>query len=239
MHNARAGLAEIWKQNGKIHRAIREYNALIREHLDINDGSRRIYQLGLSRLFRMADQLQRAERVLQNLLGESPYDPSVNAELGKLCLLRGERESAKAFFAKAKSVPSAFVLESIFEHLGARRVPSSAESSNRVNAIMPEDPQLAACISGFDAIMRSDFDRASQVLHEVKEIDRLTSDFAVALRYHASRLTGGRGDFKESPRLYAVVKSGYRVTRNLVRSIQDGDFESAKRYEAEFFARVA
>jgi len=241
MHSAQAGLAEVWKQKGDLHRSIREYIALLKEHIEIKDRHRRVYQVALSRLFRMTYQPDRAEAILQALLVSSPFDPTVNAELGKLCLLRGDRKAANDFFSKAKDVPSASVLQAIFEHLEMSWEPKDYNHSDveTCRAIAPEDPQLGICVSAFDAIMRADYEHAMDLLGDAKQIDQITSEFAAVLRYHAVKLSGAPISSEGTSHLRRLSKHAYRGVRDVVKCLEKNDFRGARIYEAEFFARVA
>ncbi|MBI2481323.1 MAG: tetratricopeptide repeat protein [Planctomycetia bacterium] len=80
-HSAYAGLAELRKQTGKPHQAIAEYNSLIRRFDDLDIGSKKIYDLARSHLFRLTGQYDKSEQLLHELLVTVPADREIHLQL--------------------------------------------------------------------------------------------------------------------------------------------------------------
>jgi len=240
MYQASAGLAEVWKQKGNLHRAIRGYNAIFRDHTHIKDGARRVYNIALSHLLRMVGQYDRSEGIIRRLLRESPYDAELHGELGKLCLVREEYEEARRHFARATDSPVAHVLEAIVEHLNNVHRPSHLETLQFIPRILlPEDPGLGACMAAFDAIVTADVRRAVDLLDRARIVDRFTGDLATVLRYHALRVGGASSEFRHDRALSRLAKRGDKKIRQAILCVSEDAYGAARECEANVLARCA
>lgn len=103
---------------------------------------------------------------------------------------------------------------------------------------MPEDKGLASCIEAYDLITNSDFERAQQVLRDPTFVDRLVSDFANVLRFHAQRKASSSFDYKSDHSLCRVAKRSILSLRCAMRSIANGDYDEADTLESEFLLRL-
>lgn len=240
-HPAYAGRAEIWKQNGKPHRAIAEYNALITRFTDLEVGSKKVYDLARSHLFRLTEQYEKSERILQDLANEFPGDRGVHLQLAKLLLLQGDHDQARDHFERARRPSLRDLSELVFAQ--ACRVYDSVaireELAGIQSSLMPEDKGLASCVEAYNLMAESDFDRAQHVLSNAIYVERLVGDLADVLRFHALRKTCSSFDYRSDRALCRVAKRSDRNLRWAMKSIANGDYSEADRLESEFLLRVA
>jgi tetratricopeptide (TPR) repeat protein len=239
-HRAYAGLAEIRKQTGKPHQAIAEYNAIIRRFTDLDVGSKKVYDLARSHLFRLTQQHDKSERILRDLVNTFPADRDVHLQFAKLLALQGDLNQAREHFEKAKRPSLQDLGELVFAK--ASKIFDSAIVRDGLASIqtslMPEEKGLASCIEAYDLITNSDFERAQQVLQDPKFVDRLVGDFASVLRFHALRKTSSGFDYKSDHSLCRVAKRSDHSLRCAMRSIVSGDYDIADKLESEFLLRL-
>jgi len=239
--SAYAGLAEIRKQTGKPHQAIAEYNAIIRRFPGLDVGSKKVYDLARSHLFRLTRQYDKSEGILHELANAFPADRAVHLQFAKVLALRGAFDQAQEHFEKAKGpalrdlgqlvfVAASKRFDSAFVHEGLANIQAS---------LMPEDRGLVSCVEAYDLITNSDFALAQQVLRDATFVDRLVRDFADVLRFHALRKVSSGFDYKSDHWLCRVAKRSDHTLRCAMHSIVSDDYEKAHSLEAEFLLRVA
>jgi tetratricopeptide (TPR) repeat protein len=239
-HSAYAGLAEIRKQTGKPHQAIAEYNALLRRFYDLDVGSKKVYELALSHLFRLTGQYDKSERILHDLTKDFPGDRDVHLQFAKLLALRGNVDQALKHFEQAKG-PSLRDLGQLVFAAASKKFDSAFVRDKLASiqpSIMPEDKGLASCVEAYELIANSNFERAQQVLREPTFVDRFVGDFANVLRFHALRKLSGEFEYKSDHCLCRVAKRSDRSLRRAMLSIASGDYNEADRLESEFLMRL-
>jgi tetratricopeptide (TPR) repeat protein len=239
-HAAYAGLAEIRKQTGKPHQAIAEYNALIRRFDNLDVGPRKVYDLARSHLFRLTRQYDKSEGILRDLANAFPADRDVHLQFAKLLALRGDVDRAQEHFEKAKG-PSLQDLGQLVFAKASKRFDSEFVRDRLAaiqTSLMPEDKGLASCVEAYDLLTNSDFERAQEALRDAKFVDRLVGDFANVLRFHALRRISRSFDYKSDHSLCRVAKRSESGLRRAMKSIANGDFNDADRFESEFLLRI-
>lgn len=239
MHRAKAGLAEISKQSGHPHKAIGRYNSLIREAGEIDAGSRRVYELSLSTLFRRTSQFSKAEGLLQSLLSSSPGDSQANFQFAKLLCLQGNEQDARKYFAKASRSQSFDVSTLLLSRmLGDVSATNTQSSISNDTIIMPEERGAVACLDAYSALKNEDFEKVGQIVQAGNYVDRGFMDFATVLQFHAERKLR-RTNYHESYHLCRIAKRGDRGLRRTVKELASDRFENADALEKEFFLRAA
>ena len=239
-HSAYAGLAELRKQTGKPHQAIAEYNSLIRRFDDLEIGSKKIYDLARSHLFRLTGQYDKSEQLLHELLITVPADREVHLQFAKLLALRGDVDRAEEHFDKAEGPSLADLGQLVFA--AATKTFDSTVVCDRLariqTSIKPEDKGLASCLEAYELITNSDFERAQQVVHHPAYVDRMVTDFANVLRFHALRRASSSFDYKSDYSLCRIAKRSDRSLRRVMHAIACDDYQEADKLESEFLLRL-
>jgi len=239
MHRAFAGLAEIWKQKGKPHRAIQTYNKLFRDFNDLDDGAILVYQLARARLFRMVRQFDRAKALLLKAFETAPYNASVNLQLATLYQIVGNVDQSQYHRDRVRDSAEChnrlILLERISQQLQGAGISAMGEEFS--NAV-PEDIGLVKCADAFGKLANSRHTDAVAVLENVPFVDRAVEDLSSVLKYHA--LTAGHFDGPlDRQRINVLAKRGDRSLRDAILASRRGDFSAATQCEAEFLLRAA
>jgi tetratricopeptide (TPR) repeat protein len=237
-----AGLAEVLKQKGKFHEAIRAYNGLLRDFDIPDEKSLLVYQLAQSRLLRFVGQYEKAKRILLDLHADSPRHSDINLQLAILYKILGDLRNSALHRDLARTSESDRVRLSILEGL-APCVPTAADSAGDYHigaGILPEDIGLAECARAvFDEIASSRHVEVVTRLSSVRFVDRILENLADVLKFHAlasSRLAV----FPELQRaIHLLAKRGHRSLRDAISAIRREDFLAAKRCEAAILLQAA
>lgn len=239
-HIAYAGLAELQKQAGKPHQAIAEYNSLIRRFDDLDPGSKKIYDLARSHLFRLTGQYDKSEQLLHELLNTASADREVHLQFAKLLALRGDVDRAKEHFDRAQG-PSLDDLGQLVFAAATKTFDSTQvrEQLARIQAsIKPEDIGIRSCLEAYELITNSDFERAQEVVHHPAYVDRMAADFSNVLRFHALRRASSSFDYKSDHALCRIAKRSDRSLRRVMHAIASNDYQEAGKLESEFLLRL-
>jgi tetratricopeptide (TPR) repeat protein len=244
---AHAGLAESSKQSGKLHRAIFQYQKLFVRYKDqLEPSSERVYKLALSQLFRLTQQYSRAESELRKLSTAYPLDRSVNLQLAKICLLTGRIDEADDYVKRAKVPDLSEIAAELFRLVMSKsqqfhilRKYAELQTKVSLSDYLPEDRGLAGCRNAVAAIIDHDFEAALESLDSVRYVDRVQSDFASVLRFHAKRAMDDCYDYRENPSLCRILKRGFQPLRSTARSLASNDFNIAVQKELRFCLLVA
>ena len=244
---ADAGLAESSKQSGNLHRAISQYQNIFGRYKDrLDPSSERVYRLALSQLFRLTQQYSRAESELRKLWMAYPLDRSVNLQLAKICLLTGRIDEADDFVMRAKVPDLSEIAAELFKLVMSKsqqfhphRKYAGLPPKVLLTDYLPEDRGLAGCRNAMVAIIEHDFEAALESLDGVRCVDRIHSDFASVLRFHAKRAMDSRYDYRENPSLCRVIKRGFQPLRSTAQSVASNNFDIAIQQELQFCLLVA
>ena len=240
-HLAHAGLGEVKKQIGRPHEAIAQYNALLRRFTDIDDGPRKVYELARSQLFRMTKQYDKSEAILRELAATFPGDRGVHTQFAQLLALRGQMKEAQEHFKMAKGKNLHDLGQLIFAKVNreSRFEYSAQEFSVACDSLLPEERGLASCAEAYDLLRNSEYRRAQEELRDSTFVDRLTSDLASVLRFHAQQRCGANVNYKSEYALCRVAKRSDRSLRNAIQAIAAGNYADAVDLEREFLLRIA
>jgi tetratricopeptide (TPR) repeat protein len=244
---ADAGLAESSKQSGNLHRAISQYQSIFDRYKDqLDPSSERVYRLALSQLFRLAQQYLRAESELRKLSKAYPLDRSVNLQLAKICVLTGRIDEADDYVMRAKVPDLSEIAAELFrlvmsksQQFHPHRKYAGLQTKVSLTDYLPEDRGLAGCRNAMAAIIEHDFEAALESLEGVRYVDRIHSDFASVLRFHAKRAMDGRYDYRENPSLCRILKRGFKPIRSMAHSLVGNSFNNAIQQELHFCLLVA
>ncbi len=244
---ADAGLAESSKQSGNLHGAISQYQNIFDRYKDqLDTSSERVYRLALSQLFRLTEQYPRAESELRKLLTVYPLDRSVNLQLAKICVLTGRKDEADYYAMRAKVPDLTEIAAELFRLVMSKsqkfypdRKFEGLQTKVSLVDYLPEDRGLAGCRNAMAAIVEHDFEAALESLEGVRYVDRIQSDFASVLRFHAARAMDGLHDYRENPSLCRILKRGFHPLRSTARSLAKNDFNNAVQQELRFCLLVA
>ncbi|MEX1231440.1 MAG: tetratricopeptide repeat protein [Planctomycetaceae bacterium] len=246
IHRAQAGLAETYKQEGKIHRAISEYNRLFAEFGELGpyDESFIVYKTAYAHLLRMVGQDDKAKRLLLDLYAKNPLNSAINYELYVLCKLRKpvDKNEIKKYqdgitrnrLTRDREEILDRIIHSVFDETAA---PDFRESSKTVP---PEMMATLACASALSNLLNSRSEDAIEVLRGASAVDRSIDDWSRVLTFHAaSQFNPSQSMDKMDQRLYLIRKRGNRLLREAINSICRFDFGAALVLESEFLLRVA
>ncbi len=240
---ADAGLAESSKQSGNLHRAISQYLNIFGRYKDqLAPSSERVYRLALSQLFRLTQQYSRAESELRKISMAYPRDRSVNLQLAKICVLTGRIDQADDYVMRAKVPDLSEIAAELFKLVMSKSQQfkhAGLQTKILLTDYLPEDRGLAGCRNAMAAIIQHDFEAALKSLDDVRYVDRIHSDFATVLRFHAKRAMDGRYDYRENPSLCRILKRGFQPLRSTARSLASSDFNIAVQQELRFCLLVA
>lgn len=241
-HAAHAGLAEANKQSGRYHKAIRRYNKIVTEFVDIEEGSLKIYSLGRSILFRLTSQFKSAERLLSGLALKHPKDCDVHFQQAKLYRLMGDIEKSDFHFQNARDLSLNSVATELFLAAMGNPVSELLNPDRQLlapNRILPDDQGLVNCRQALAALEMEDLSSANTILARTHFIDRVQADFGAVLGYHGKKMLDRNFDFKSDTSISRIAKRGYGVLQHTVHAIAEGDFHSANVLERRMFLLLA
>ncbi|MBX7132678.1 MAG: tetratricopeptide repeat protein [Fimbriimonadaceae bacterium] len=230
-HQAAAGLAEARKQAGKLEKAIKSYDLLLSGFGELDAQSRKIYQLATSYLFRLTGRMRKARHVLDDLIVGYPLDPDVNHQLGVLLTLTGERDEGLRRIQVARDGRESHQLANELLSLVVDGRPVVGDPISGLNQYMPEEQGLATCGMALTALKRESFDEVLALTESTSHVDKLHSDFALTLRYHAQRRVDMGFNYKAVQPLARIAKRGQRELKNAVLAIAEGRFSDALVHE--------
>ena len=241
-HPAMAGLAEVRKQSGKHHRALASYNTILRDFpAEIEDMSRKIYELARSFLFRVTRQYKSSKLILEELLAKYPMDQDVHFQLAKVLTLTGDAERAREHFQNAQGTSLSKIASELYalavgERIDTRGVPGQ----DAFTALyLPEHQGLANCKHAITAIAQGEYDQAEHLMRTARFVDKLHADFGAVLGFHAAKRINPGFNYKSRQTLARIGKRGYPELRESVHSIANDDFDTAEDRERRMCLLVA
>ena len=244
-HIADAGLAEVAKQSGNFHVAIQRYNELFFKYPDLEDRSRKIYELSRSHLFRLTGQLERAQMSLERLLANYRRDCDTHLQLAKVYSLKGDRPNSRKHFEQAHG-PSLTGIASELYALAMGFSPSigARSTTNRTlvcepGNYLPEERGLASCKVAIEALKSGEFERASAAVQNSQFVDKLHADFGTVLGFHAAKRMNPEYNHRGNQAICRIAKRGYVELRKSVHAIAEGDFDAATMHENRMCLFVA
>lgn len=242
MHAAKAGLAEIRKQSGKPHDAIADYNRILSEADNLDEGAKRVYELSRSHLFRITKQYKKAEVILRDLVNRYPADRDVHLQLAKLFELQGIHSGAEEHFYKAMGKSFNNLRELIFSKASSVFKPDPIDDriQDIPSLLKPDETGLKTCFDAYTLIKESEFEKARIRLdNQGSMVDRMTKDYAEVLRFHTMKKLTSQFTYKSEHSMSRVAKGAYKTLREAMQSIQEEDFTTAEQLETEFLQRIA
>ena len=240
-YQAFAGLAEIYKQRGQLHRSLGAYNKILSTFDSVLDvRSSKIYRLSQAYLYQITKQFDRAKDILSDLHGHYKMDRRVNFQLGKLLVLMGETKAAKPYIQESQRPDSFDLGDGLFSLAMANELSYVDQLQLRdLSTYLPEERGLAACGIAFEAILNGSFAEAWEVTRNASYINRLHHDFGIVLGYHARKQMDQTFNFKSEQPLARIAKRGYRDLRLTVLAINEGNFDIAVKSERCMLQLVA
>lgn len=242
-HVARIGLAEVWKQTGDVHRAIREYNFVLRKRENIGESSAKVYQLGVCNLLRMSGQVAKSEKILNSLLSQYPLDPDVNLQLAKTLLLLNKPEEARARFnhtsrESVRDIAIELYVASM-QMMEPRKQGVGKTNADVITEYLPENQGLASCKVAVLSLQERQFEQAALVIENAKFVDKTQADLGQVIRFHALKKLSPSLSYKENLVLRRIAKRGWSVLKKSVYAIEESNFAEAMSLEREAFLKVA
>ena len=232
-HIADAGLAEVAKQSGHLHHAIRGYNELFQKYAELEDRPRKIYEMSRSHLFRLTGQFEKAQSKLEELLATYHHDCDIHLQLAKVFSLKGDSVRAKKHFDQSHGPILSVVASELYDlAMGLNSVRDDRRTISETllyepSNYMPEDQGLASCRFALQALKADEPNIACDALHNIAFVDRLHSDFGSVLWFHATKRMNLTFDYRSSVTLCRIAKRGYPELRKSIRAIAGADFDAA------------
>lgn len=240
-YQAFAGIAEVHKQCGKLHRSLGAYNNILRGFSsDLDPRSKKVYQLSQAFLYQITKQFDQSHKVLVALHNQYGLDRQVNFQLGKLLVLMGRREEAADYIRESQRPDSIGLSDELFSLAFGNELDSVAQAAiKNASEYLPEDRGLAVCGSAFEAILRGSFEEAWAMISQVSHSNRLHRDFGLVLSYHARKQLDKSLSYKREQPLARIAKRGYPELRTTVQAVEQQDFELAIQSERRMLQLVA
>jgi tetratricopeptide (TPR) repeat protein len=239
-HQAYAGLAEVNRHTGRWYKAIDKYKWMLGA-LDIDERSRKIYQLSQSSLYKVIGNLGYSKSILNALYDVFPTDPSIQLSLAKVLRLMGDLKQSDYFFRQSHERLNQ--TERLATRLYETALLSKGDFSNvdlPSEATMPEFVSLTFCDNILRKIIASRVDEVD-LAHWPKTVDayKLHSDFKSVLGYHVRLALGTRPNPKGDQVLNRLRKRGLLELKTAVRALDNNDFDSAIAMEQQMCLKIA
>ena len=240
-YQALAGIAEVDKQCGRLHRSLGRYNDLLRAHDEtIDPRSKKIYQLSTAFLYQLTHQFGSSLRVLSSLHDQYRYDRSINSQLGRLLILMGKPNDAKPYIKRSQRSECDDVSEELFAlAMGTSLDYVKPIVGKALSAYLPEERGLVVCGRAFDAILRGSFNEAWDLTSSVTHHNHLHRDFGLVLGFHARKQMDSSLCYKAEQPLARIAKRGHRQLKSTVAAINREDFVDAIENEKQMLQLVA
>lgn len=242
-YRAIAGKAELCKQNGNYHGAIRWYNWLFSNHPNLyseEPHSYAVYEMSRSRLFTFVQQPQFAEESLKRVIKRIPFNRQAVIQLSNLYAAQGDLQKAHDCRDRLKHRAKDEIRWTLMDALSQLRLGQMPKASSLGSVVFQSSSHVNSdwlkCASAFLRVVHGDSTSIAE-LQNTRFVDRTLQDFSQVMQLHVS--TTHVGNAAQQQRLNVLAKKGIAPFRRCIEFIRGGKPSDAFSAEAEILLRTA